>query len=257
MALAVTPTLAPAASLVGLWEFDDPGNLGKATFGADLAINGASPAHHASLADDGATSLSGVITTVQGTNATTPAFNSYLIAANPIGGNGGGAFTNAYSLLFDVFTPAGDGRSAYRSLFQTSPANTNDGDLFIHPNSSLGVGALSYQGTVEAGQWTRIVLSVELGVQNTAYLNGVALPNFNADGVDGRFSLESSFLLFGDEDGENPSLNVGAVAFFNGALTADEVTALGVAGSPIPVPEPGHLGLLALAGAAGLRRRRR
>lgn len=242
LALAVTSTVAPAASLVGLWEFNDPQNLGKATVGADLVINGASPAHHASLADDSATSLSGVITTVQGTSSTTPAFNSYLVATNPIGANGGGAYTNAYSLLFDIFTPAGDGRSAWRSLLQTALDNNNDGDLFLNPANAIGVGALTYQGTVTAGQWTRIVLSVELGVKNTAYLNGVALPNFNADSVDGRFSLDPTFLLFGDEDGENSSLNVGAVALFSGALTAGEVFALGGAGGTIPEPAAALLG---------------
>lgn len=49
----------------------------------------------------------------------------------------------------------------------------------------------------------------------------------SSTGLDGRFSLDSSLLFFGDEDGENNSVHVGMLALYNGPLTGAEITALG------------------------------
>ncbi|RYD31659.1 MAG: hypothetical protein EOP85_22515, partial [Verrucomicrobiaceae bacterium] len=63
-------SLAPfshAATLAGLWEFNNPSNIGQATVGNDLVVVGTAPAHSATTADSASTSLGGVITTVGGT----------------------------------------------------------------------------------------------------------------------------------------------------------------------------------------------
>jgi len=249
LGLAAATLPATAANLVGHWEFNNSANIGQATVGADLVVAGTAPTHSATLADDAANSQSGVITTAAGTG-------NHLVVSNTIGGNGGGAFTNEYTLLFDLQSPAAS-RSTWRSLYQTSPTNSNDGDFF-HNNTAaanLGVSALTYSASVNDTVWNRLVVSFDLGGSVTSYLNGTLLHNHSASTVDGRFSLDTTFLFFADEDNENSALNIGTLAFWDGALTAPEVAALGVAGSP--VPEPAGALLLALAGTAAMARRRR
>lgn len=246
LALATLP--ATGANLVGLWEFNNAGNIGQATVGADLVVAGTAPTHSASLADDAANAQSGVITTNLGVG-------NHLVASNAIGGNGGGALTNQYSLLIDMHSPVGS-RGTWRSLYQTNPANTGDGDLFIrNSDTGVGVGTIGYSPTINDTVWNRYVIAFDAGSPVRAYLNGTLLHTHSASAVDDRFGLNTTFLIFGDEDNENNALNVGTIAFWNGALTGDEVAALGVAGSP--VPEPAGALLLTLASIAMLVRRQR
>lgn len=246
---SLAASTAPAATLVALWDFSDAGNLGKATVGPNLAIEGAAPTHSASLADDGGLIQTGVITTVGG-----PA--NRLRVQNPIGPNGGGSFTNSYSLVFDLFTPEGS-RGQWRALLQTSPTNSNDGDLFLRDSDDfLGVAEITYGPSgISSGDWTRIVMSYNLGTSITSYVNGSLFHEHSPGSLDGRFALDTEFLLFADEDDENFPLNVGLVALFEGALTEEEAAGLGRVGNPVPEPATG---LLAggMAVAALLRRRR-
>jgi hypothetical protein len=80
---------------------------------------------------------------------------------NPTGANGGGSFTNEYTLLFDIFTPAGSARSSWRSLFQSNTSNSNDAEYFIrNTDDKLGISApLGYSGNaITEGSWSRVVL---------------------------------------------------------------------------------------------------
>lgn len=252
-------SMAPsmAATLTGLWEFSDSGNLGQATVGNNLTFAGAAPGTwSASLADDQADSLSGVITTAAATSG------NQIVANHGISPNGGGAFVNQYSILFDVFSPAGS-RSSWRTLFQTNTANTNDGEYFIRNNNgAIGVGDLGYSATApDASSWSRLVLTFNLAPSGAsdvrAYIDGSLFHTHTlTGGLDGRFALDPAVLLISDEDGDNAPLNVGAIAIYDGALSPAEVSALGAAGAAIPVPEPG-VSALGLAAAAGLLRRRR
>ena len=58
------------------------------------------------------------------------------------GANGGGAFVNQYSLVVDLFSPVAS-RTSWRTIYQTSTSNGNDGEYFIRPdNSNLGVAEM-------------------------------------------------------------------------------------------------------------------
>ena len=253
------------ATLTGLWEFNDNTNLAKATVGTDLILGG-THTYSTSLADDASTSLSGVITTAGGTG-------SYLKALHGIGANGGGALVNQYSILVDLFSPAGS-RGNYRAIFQTAAGpTTNDADYFINPTGdTLGTTAWGYSATgIDETEWTRLVITVDLTQAGGAsapkyrtYLDGSlfhAHTLTTSGTVDGRFSLypvgdaNHGIHFFADNTAaENPSMNIGAIAIYDGVLTPTEVSALGIAGSPIPEPASallGGLGLLVL-----LRRRR-
>ena len=227
------------AQLVGLWEFDNAADLGQATIGTDLTFEGAEPTYSASLADDSANSLSGVITT-----AAAIAENR-IRADHGIAPNGGGSFVNQYTIVTDIFSPTGS-RDSWRTIYQTNTGNSNDGEYFIRPdNDALGVGALTYStpDVIDETAWTRLVLTVDLassGNDVTAYLDGSLFYQHPSDaGVDGRHSLDPFLYFFTDENGDNAPLNVGTLAMFDRELSSFQVEALGVAGDPIAfTPNP-------------------
>jgi len=217
----------------GLWEFSSSASIGQATLGSNLTIVGAAPAHSATLGD-GTKTLNGAITTVGGTA-------NRLIMQNSAGANGGGSFTNEYTLLFDVFTPTA-ARGSWRSLFQTNTSNANDADYFIRNNNdTLGITSpLGYStNPIPETVWTRLVLVFDVnatGIASTAraYINGTLFHTHNfSGGRDGTYGLDTTLLLFADNNAENAALNIGAVGFWGRTLSALEVTALGSAGDPI------------------------
>lgn len=245
--------LTHAASLVGLWTFDNPANPGEATIGSDLTFEGTPPTYSASVADDQSDELTGVITTVLG-----PA--NRINATHGIAPNGGGSFVNQYSILVDLFSPA-DSRDSWRTIFQTNTSNANDGEFFIRPdNNQIGVAALGYSSNeIDETSWTRLVLTVDLAKEGNdvlSYTDGALFHTHPGDAsLDSRFSLDPSLYFFTDENGDDSPLHVGAVALFDGPLSPSQVAGLGAAGAAIP--EPSSLALLLLGGLGWTRHRRR
>jgi len=254
---------ACSADLIGLWEFGDSSDLGKATVGANLSVEGQAPDWLASQTFNGLT-LNGTINTKVGQT------NGLLVQGSMLSGNGGGSRVNEYSLVFDVRRPAGD---LWRSFFQTDSDRTaNDADYFVrNTDKRLGVGNVNYSDfAMGEDEWYRLVVTVKTNAtvgqrEMFTYLtdsNGTMLThqhNAGASGlaIDGRMSLDTNgFWLFADEDFENNPLTLGMVALFDNALTAQQVQAFGIAGSAIP--EPTSWAVLGLATImVGLRRRGR
>lgn len=219
--------VTPVAALAGLWLFDKPGDPGHATVGNDLQIEGTAPQMFSAVNDDSGFSLSGAILTSSGAA-------SRLRSVHGIGANGGGTYTNRYSIVADIYSPPAS-RSLYRSLLQTNPANSNDGDYFLrNTDSSAGVAALGYGPVVNNTRWTRLAFTVDLQAVTSSsvirtHLNGGAPFTHTVQPRDGRFSLDSSVLFCADNDGENPPVYLGMLALFSGALSNTEVAQLGAA----------------------------
>jgi hypothetical protein len=248
IALAITAIgLASAcqAAPVGLWEFEDSGNLTAATIGSNFALTGADAASSGSgtLFDAGAAQLG---------------IGSYYTVTHGIGGNGGGSYVNEYTLLWDVMYPQSTAAN-WKTLLQTAVANSNDGDLFIRnagPQGAIGVFDTGYStNTTAADTWYRIVLSVDNTSHFKVYVDGNEWLNGTAQPLDTRFSLDPTFHVLADNDGDDALINLSNFAIWDSALDASAIGALGGAGRQLNVPEPCTIALLLLASVGAFCRR--
>lgn len=215
-------------SIAGLWEFNNSQNISKATLGHDLTIVGSPPAYQNSRTDGQGKTLQGVIVTSANTG-------NHLLATHSIGANGGGSFVNQYTLLFDFLIPE---NGQWRNFYQTNLINSNDGNYYVNAsNNKVGLQEINYSSTsLQTNQWYRLILSVDLrtGGHFRAYIDGQLFFTHTKSSLDGKFSLDNSFILFfADNNNENQPLVISAVAIFSRALSANEILTLG--GSEIPI----------------------
>ncbi|HUU17206.1 MAG TPA: hypothetical protein VMW72_08660, partial [Sedimentisphaerales bacterium] len=150
-----------------------------------------------------------------------------------------------------------DPPNGYNDLFQTDPTNASDADWTINSSGAIGIGAVGYSGasgfTTQANTWYRMVVVVDNGVRHDLYVDGVEIFKGNQQGIDGRFSLADTLLLFAagnNQDGDDATINVSTVAIWNIPLTSNEILTLGYAGQSSfgdypqaagPVPADGAL----------------
>ncbi|MBN2314257.1 MAG: hypothetical protein JXM79_10030, partial [Sedimentisphaerales bacterium] len=225
--LIVTLTVQVRASVPepkGLWEFSgtDPYS---ATIGAPLEIFGTDQDTAGVTPEDGAMLIGE---------------DSYYICTHGIAANGGGTKVNEWSLLIDFSYPASslsDPPSGYNDFFQLDPTNADDADWTINSSGAIGIGAVGYSSahgyTTQPNTWYRMVVVVDNGVRHDLYIDGVEIFKGNQQGVDGRFSLADTILLFAagyNQDGDDAPINVSTVAIWDVPLTSDEILTLGYAG---------------------------
>jgi hypothetical protein len=228
----------------GLWEFNAP-NPNSATVGAPLEIVGPAQDIAGISAEDGA------ITIGEG---------SYYICTHGMVPNGDGAKVNEWTLLIDFSYPPSslsDPPSGYNDLFQTDPTNTDDADWTINSSGAIGIGAVGYSNafgyTTQPNTWYRMVVVVDNGVRHDIYVDGIEIFKGNQQGIDGRFSLSDTLLLFAagyNQDGDDATINVSTIAIWDVPLNSDEILTLGHAGQSSfgdypqaagPVPADGAL----------------
>lgn len=220
---------------IAQWEFN--GTLASSTGGSNLVAGFAAPA--------AAPGVSFTTATIGGQTAQVASFTrgTFFRMTHGLGVNGGGAFLNRYSLIMDVMFPSRP--TGWAALWQTSPANGNDGDWFINPAGGIGISG-SYGGNVPDGTWHRLALVVDTlaGTYNT-YINGTPAQQNTGLTIDGRFSAETTALLLADENQENAGGFVNSVQLRPEALTPMDIAALGgPSATGIPTPQPPTLQVL-------------
>lgn len=239
--VAATPGIRDG--LAGLWTFDDPGDIGAATYGSDLTPVGTAPEWIPSRSDWRLRSR-----TLQNLILTSGGTGNHLRVPHGVGANGYGQKTNVFSLVFDILAPSP--RTLWHALYQTTLTNGDDAEYFMSPtDGNLGITALVYSTEpLPRDEWHRVVISVNLGEAGffRTYVNGELFFEHSPPALDSRWALDpEEVLLFADDNHENQSLAVAAVAVFSKALSADEVALLGdpgveirlPPGSPPPIPE--------------------
>lgn len=248
--------------LTGLWRFQNSANFGAATFGNDITFSTTYGALFSGPWTDIGTTWQYNTVYSDGSVFQESSWNYMSVNPNfPALGNGGGSYINEYTVAIDYRqTQAG-----WNSLFQTSwGGNDNDGDLWIAPDGTIGVGDTGYSTlTFNPDAWHRIVWSVDNGSFFRVYVDGTLFLDGTPQGVDGRFSLyPDRFNLFADDSWEDMWGLVGTAVTWDRALTGDEVAGMGgwIGGAatptPLIIPEPATMSLLiVLGGLFGLTRR--
>jgi hypothetical protein len=182
--------------------------------------------------------------------------DGYLATFSDTGPNGGGAYVNQYTMIFDVLEP---GSLYWTPFFNTSTTNGNDADLYIAPDGAVGIGAdYSPIGAIAPNIWNRVAFTADLGAgQFTIYINGVQQHQRNGGSlIDGRWSLESNLdaghdlWLFNEGDGSGVYTHefyLNSFYFADRTLSANEISALGGPNANGIVPEPAAATLILAA----------
>jgi len=196
-ALALTGSTALEAAITGQWDFKS-GDL-SATIGLPLEFFDYPGGDTDQQTVFGTTTalglpdIGGAPAHVMGFPKSLPHMG-YVIYPN-MHSNGGGAFVNQYTLIFDLLYPPASS-TGWRALIQINdPYNTDDADLFINPTGGIGISA-QYHGVVQANTWHRLAFAFDLaapgGPTLSKYIDG-ALVNRQilGAGVDGRWALNA------------------------------------------------------------------
>jgi len=202
----------------GWWKFEDASDLVKAEIGSPLQLVG---------------SGSSVDGPAAGNKAIQIELGSYLNMNHGISPSGG-SLVNEYTLQFDFSIPEA---GVWHSFFQTDPTNGSDAELFANTNNAIGVSAEGYSAkVVSADTWYRMIVSVKNGEFFKIYVDGVLWLDGNVPAVDDRFSLLSSLIIFGDNDGDDGIIKCSELGIWDVALDADQALALGGANNArVPV----------------------
>jgi hypothetical protein len=206
----------------GWWKFDNAADLLAATIGSPLTLTGSQE------------SVAGPET---GNLATLIGLESYLTMAHGIGANGGGTLVNEYSLQFDVSIPEG---LLWHALYQTTPDNSDDAEMFINTDNYLGAWRCGYStNAIEPGTWYRIIVSVKNPEFFRIYVDGILWVEGTPQPLDDRDALQSLLLIFADNDGEDNPIKCSELGIWEVALSAEEALELGDAfeGGQPTVPE--------------------
>ncbi len=170
-----------------------------------------------------------------------PAFtgitNGYTATFTDSPPNGGGAYINQYTMIFDVLLPVPIG---WFPFFNTNPSNAsgNDADFYVATDGSIGIAAIGYSATslIAANTWYRIAFAADLAAGTvTYYRNGSPIFTGNAD-IDGRHSVYSNIepgadlLLFNKGDTAGVYTHVvylNSFLFTDRTMSASEIAVLG------------------------------
>lgn len=246
-------TINPAqqGTVTGQWDFNN-GDL-SATIGNPLEYFDAQAQSDTSFGTTTDLGISDIAGQPANVMFYSPAGSTWggFIMSHAISPNGGGTNVNQYTVILDLMSPSSSSGS-YRSLWQADPTDANDASVFINKDNGLGVSS-TYNGVLAPDVWHRVVLAFDMtkrefgkyidgtNVQSQATGSGTYGPNdaqYLSSGVDSRWSLLPTALLFADNDGEVQPVYVSSVQIRNFRMTDPAIAALG---SPATTKIPGGL----------------
>lgn len=200
-----------ATALVGDWRFDDAANLVKATKGNDLILAGGK-------------SHSAVAGIADGDGAALIDLGSRYEVNHGIPATSGSTKISSYSIIMDVNVPTAS-VGKYVNLIQTRPENDGDGSVYINPGLGFWFngGPSSFNGTIKADTWHRIVVSVD-APDFKLYVDGTEIyANSDLGGKAIQKLDPLKFFLFADNGGEDYPIKVSQVMLFNQGFLGDQI----------------------------------
>lgn len=244
---AVLTVSTSTTSVSGQWDFNQ-GDL-RATVGQPLQYFDAQSGLDTSFGTTTALGISDINGKPANVMFYTPSVepSAGFIMPHGIAPNAGGTRVNQYTVIMDILYPSY--ATGYRSLWQTAITNGNDAEIFFNGGGGLGISS-QYHGTLAPDEWHRVVFALDLtrrelgkyidgvnvvaapvgtspmGSYNAQYLSASTDPG-SGGGVDMRWSLGPTALLFADEDGEVQPVYVSSIQVRDGRMTDAEVAALG------------------------------
>ena len=225
---AVTEPALPSISqdLVGRWKFDDAADLTKASYGKDLALNGA--ATHSPIsgvsAEDGAAKVD---------------VGSWYDVDHGMAASGGDN-VNTFTMIWDVNVASSD-LGKYICLLQYNTANDSDGSVYINPDAGFWFngGPSDFAGAIQGNTWHRIVLTVD-APEIRLYVDGILIYSDDTLATpDGKFSLDpSKFIILGenssnDGNGEDNPISITDFLLFDKAFSQTVVEGLPTVDMPV------------------------
>ena len=214
-----------STTIIGQWDFNTA-NLAEATIGSPLRFIGFTALATNDVIGNQSVGVMSI------TNQSLTSAQRLLATFAPTN-NGGGNNLNQYTIIMDLKWPA-ESAGLWRALFNANTNNNDDAELFVERDGQVGIFN-DYVGTMNPTEWYRLVLVFDLATnQMVRYLNGVnplgtntsSLPRPEGN-VDGQFSLNDAILFFSDNDAETAPVIVNVIQLRAGAMTREEVAALG------------------------------
>lgn len=132
-----------------------------------------------------------------------------------------GTATTNYTIMMDIKMKDA---AKYNSLLQTNNNNANDGDLFVYQNK-IGMNAMGgYFSEINDNTWYRIVMQ-NRGDRICVFVDGEKV--IDKATTDARWEIDPwGCYLFCDEDGEMTETEVAEIAYWEKALSDNQVKSL-------------------------------
>jgi len=219
----------PFVDPVSIWTFDNPADPLAGTGTATLrgAVKGSSgPELITDLTAAGFKAISG---TSEGDGALTVPVDCYLQFAR-----GGGGDLNTFSFLMDIRPKSLNG---FNAIFQSHVNNDDDGSLYTSGKMiGINISGLGYGGSLVEGQWHRIVFVVNENCMSVFIDGTKVLATFTANAD--KWILHDVAWLFCDDNGEEGTVDVAELRYWDVALTSAQIKSLAGAGFDTSVAPP-------------------
>lgn len=219
----------PVPTPAGFWTFDDPSNplAGTGTASLNPAVKGLNGPE---LVDDWAAAGFKPIAGPSGANgALTVPLDCYLQLASNEGGD-----LNSFSMLLDIRPKS---LSGFNAIFQSHVDNDDDGSLYTKGTQiGINISGLGYGGELTEGAWHRIVFVVNEN-RMSVFVDGLkvlATSTANSD----KWILHEVGWIFCDDNGEEGTVDVAEMAFWNVALSGEQVKHLGDVSNSTDIDTP-------------------
>ncbi len=211
----------PVPDPIGAWTFDDSNNLlngtGTATLKGAIMKNGETNIEN-NLSSANITVVAGQ---QDGNGAISIPVGSGLMMTSNLKEK---TLSN-YTFMFDIRSTNLNG---YTALYQSDITNKKDGSFYIK-NGQLGLASngLNYNGNLTSGKWHRVVFAVRNN-KPTVYLDGQQIGQATSGNAT-KWQMSTGAIFFMDEDGEEHTIEVSEVRFWDETLNSKHVIQLGKA----------------------------